>query len=180
MINNDIDKELREEVIKDPEHWKNLDFLGFPNNYVSFYGDVITTNRRGTHKYDFLTVVYDKDDYCTVNLNYRGRKQNRKVHQLVALAFIDNPNNLPQVNHMYDNKHDNFAEHLEWINNLDNCNHYQRILNAEKYERRKQRAQDMITDYGHKLTITEIAKKYKLSLTYVYHICVKGDASIVQ
>jgi hypothetical protein len=52
--------------------------------------------------------------YKTVTLTKDGKTKTVYVHRIVAEAFIDNPDNLPMVNHKDEDKTNNFAENLEW------------------------------------------------------------------
>ena len=52
--------------------------------------------------------------YKTVCLTKDGKSKTHFVHRIVAEAFIDNPNNLPMVNHKDEDKTNNFVENLEW------------------------------------------------------------------
>lgn len=79
----------------------------------------------------------DKDGYHTVSLFKNGKSKQFRVHRLVAEAFIENFNNLPQVNHIDGNKDNNSVENLEWISLQDNIRHAYKIGIYKKGEDRK-------------------------------------------
>jgi len=59
------------------------------------------------------------NDYIKVNII----KKTFLIHRLVALMFIDNPENKKQINHKDGNKLNNNKENLEWVNNKENQKH---------------------------------------------------------
>ena len=61
--------------------------------------------------------------YESVSLSMNNKKYMRRVNRLVAQTFIDNPDNLPQVNHIDGNKTNNRVENLEWCNGSYNMQH---------------------------------------------------------
>lgn len=52
-----------------------------------------------------------------------GKSITYKVHRLVAIAFIPNPDNLPHINHKDENKLNNNPNNLEWCDNSYNNNY---------------------------------------------------------
>lgn len=67
-----------------------------------------------------------------VCLSKNGKAQNEYVHRLVALAFIPNPDNLPEVNHKDENSLNNYVENLEWCDRAYNCTYGTRTERAAK------------------------------------------------
>lgn len=62
--------------------------------------------------------------YLEVTLLVNGKYHFKRVHRLVALTFIPNPNNFPQINHINENKQDNRIENLEWCTPRQNSEAY--------------------------------------------------------
>ena len=69
-----------------------------------------------------LKKYINKEGYETVKLRKNNKIMTLKVHRLVADAFIDNPNNLPFVNHLNEIRHDNNVNNLEWCDAKQNAN----------------------------------------------------------
>ena len=71
-----------------------------------------------------LNQTLNKDGYPTVSLRLDdGKRHTLKVHRLVALAFIQNTKNLPQINHKDENKENNRVDNLEWCTSKYNANY---------------------------------------------------------
>ena len=111
------------------EVWK--DISGYDGRYqVSNFGRVRSYARERYSEPLILKSIHDSDGYCCVNLCYaekgiRGRLT--KVHRLVAKAFIDNPNNLPEINHKDEDKTNNRADNLEWCTTRYNLTYGNRL-----------------------------------------------------
>lgn len=88
----------------------------FKNYFVDENGNVYSNKQQ-------LKPQVDKNGYLWVNLTYDGKQHNHKIHRLVAQAFIPNPDNLPQVNHINEDKTDNRVDNLEWCTNNYNINY---------------------------------------------------------
>lgn len=70
-----------------------------------------------------LKTQTDSKGYHRVRVTIDGEKLTYKIHREVAKAFIENPFNLPQVNHKDGNKNNNSVNNLEWVTNKENANH---------------------------------------------------------
>lgn len=117
------------------ETWKKIDWIdGIPLIYeVSNYGNVRAIEHKTAYKgTDGFAVrkerikkqQTDKNGYKRVMLyGKQPFKKFVRVHRLVAIAFIPNPNEYEQVNHKDEDKNNNKVENLEWCTCLYNNNY---------------------------------------------------------
>ena len=104
------------------EIWKNIE--GYPNYQVSNMGRIkrlSTGYYRRTEK--ILKPQLQNNGYLHIKLSQKDKTKCILVHRLVAQVFIPNPNNLPQVNHINEDKTDNRVENLEWCTQKYNINY---------------------------------------------------------
>lgn len=92
---------------------------GFNDYLVDIEGNVYSNKNNNFIK---LKPIITKYGYCEVEL-YGNKRKRFKIHQLVALTFIPNPSNLPQVNHEDGNKKNNHVSNLKWCDSLYNLTH---------------------------------------------------------
>lgn len=117
------------------EEWK--DVAGYEGLYqVSSFGQVKRVQRyynqlnglTGNMNTKLLSELVmkqfeDEDGYLRIQLIKDGVRKKHFVHRLVALNFIPNPENKPEVNHKQGNKKDNRVELLEWNTTSENQRH---------------------------------------------------------
>ena len=100
------------------EIWKEIE--GFDMYEVSNLGRV-----RNTWTGNILSPHIKDSGYCSYCLRNNDYKTKTVLaHRLLAIAFIPNPDNLPQVNHIDFNKENNCVDNLEWCDREQNMAHY--------------------------------------------------------
>ena len=145
------------EIWRDIDEYKGIYQVSNLGNVKSLIG---YNGKKYISREKLLSKTLSTTGYYKVELYKEKEKKSLRVHRLVAIAFIENPLNKEQVNHIDGNKLNNNVENLEWNTSLENIRHSisagLRIINTiEKSELEKLYLKD-------ELTIDEISKIKKM------------------
>lgn len=128
---------------------------------ISTSGDIKSLGRlircRGGERFKNETNVTsypNQKGYVMVQLYKGGHRKNFTIHRLLSITFLENPENLPQINHKDGNKQNNSLENLEWCSSLHNVQH-SRITGLNK-------------NYGEKVNTVKLKESEVLKIDRLY------------
>lgn len=154
---------------------ENVDYI------VSTEGKIFSTKNIGRGKYhQEITQRLNQDGYYVVTVGVNGHRRVRSVHRIIAMAFVPNPNNLPEVDHIDNNRRNNKASNLQWLSGTDNKKKTPFEARSETHKgelngRAKLTAEDVKEIrrlYNNGYTQQEIAKKYNRGWSTIHNIII--------
>ena len=150
--------------------WKTIE--EFDGRYaINEQGTIINIKTKRTK-----SIWEDKDGYNVVTLTYKGKGHTRRIARLLAIAFIPNPFNLPEVNHIDEDKSNDSLTNLEWVSRLDNMRHG--TLQKRKGEKLRKPVVATNTRTGKTIefqSITDASKKIGINISNISAACRKVE-----
>jgi hypothetical protein len=117
------------------EEWRQIN--GFKDYYVSNFGRVANFNYRNTGKRILMKTFTTKAGYYQIALVNNGKRIKKYIHRLIAEAFIPNPQNKPEIDHIDTNRKNNSINNLRWATKIENLNNPNTILNRVNGQKNK-------------------------------------------
>lgn len=147
------------------QEWKSI--TSYPNYEVGS-GGFVRNKKTGR----VLRPLVLTKGYIGVRLYHEGNGKTFKVHRLVALAYLDNPERLPQVNHLDGNKSNNSVSNLAWCTNLDNMRHAIEtgLQTGSSQFKQKYSASEFRACVAQGLSISQIARQFGCKRDTVYRL----------
>jgi hypothetical protein len=155
------------------ETWKDIE--GYEGHYqVSNWGRIKSLKR----KYNGCLIMKPytfKNKYPTLPLSKNGKSKSHAIHRIVALHFVPNIKNKPEINHKDCNKTNNYANNLEWCTRKENKAHarkHKMVACGETSGNSKLTNQDVreIRTLKGILAYRKIARLYGVTYTTIFNI----------
>lgn len=168
--------ELKNSGMNQKEMWKDVE--GFEDYYqISSSGLVKSYDRECWNgggyfikKGRLLKQCFTGAGYLMVGVHKQGEVLNKSVHRLVAIHFVDNPENKPCVNHLDGDKTNNNDWNLEWVTHKENSIHGVKLGLISNYKPIIQLNinGNIIRDYN---SITDAQKETGISKSQIGSVC---------
>jgi hypothetical protein len=116
------------------EKWKDLP------NYEGLYQVSNLGNVKSLYTNKILKPSFDKFGYARFSASKNKKQKTLRIHRLVGELFVDNPLNLPQINHKDGIKNNNCSDNLEWCTDSENKKHAYReklMTPGNQYKKRE-------------------------------------------
>ena len=91
-------------------------------NFENYY-EISTLGRVRNKSNKILKYFINNSGYCCIDFRVNKVRTKHLIHRLVLLTFTENPDNLPEVNHLDENKTNNCLTNLEWCSSSQNKQH---------------------------------------------------------
>lgn len=136
-------------------------------------GDVYNEERKITQRPNY------KDGYACFTAGKKNHRVNVKTHSVVGKLFVNNPNNLPELDHLDGNRMNPSADNLEWVTHQENVKRAQekgsyngRYIGVKnpKAKLNNDIVKDIRKDFTNGLTQKKISQKYNVPWSTVHNI----------